>query len=48
MIWVHGAARIQLRRQQTLPHLGFGTGRPGGSREPEATELELDAIWIYI
>lgn len=31
------ARRIQLRRQQTLPHLGFGTGRPGGSREPEVT-----------
>eukprot|EP00435_Cladocopium_sp_Y103_P016904 s96_g4.t1 len=31
------AQRIQLRRQQTLPRLGFGTGRPGGSREPEVT-----------
>lgn len=30
------STRISLRRGRALPLLGFGTGRPGGSREPEA------------
>ncbi|CAK9077059.1 unnamed protein product [Durusdinium trenchii] len=29
--------RIPLRRGLLLPQLGFGTGRPGGSREPQVT-----------